>query len=335
MDRNLGAFTCYGIEYVFDYLGEKRIKLRIKELAEKPMGLMGISLDDFTYHDAENSYFNGKGVLWVFDLLIQWFDDIEFVQFLYESSKKYNEDNYHDGGLLKKKWYDYIELLNGMIKRNPNKGINYEINKLNPYWMEFHFFYMQLSKNINKAFKNLKEIELDLTGLYKFQKGKLTGRILLEFKTRRKPLTGQYLMYKKDFVWYNLEPKEMHDNLSIYEFTKNKNRYSLILEKDKLSARIELLKLNPYAEEYNSILQNIKLDQLWNEVVANYIENFKEISLRVKQDCLRYPNALLSNGIMWEICNYYKHGNNHQKAAEIAKLNNTYFDVWMKIDFLR
>ncbi len=62
MDRNLGSFTCYGIEYVFDYLGEERIKRRIEELKKKPMGLMGISLKDFTYGNPEYSYYSGKGV---------------------------------------------------------------------------------------------------------------------------------------------------------------------------------------------------------------------------------------------------------------------------------
>ena len=173
MDRNLGAFTCYGIEHVFDYLGEERIKQRIEELKEKRTGAMGISLDDFTYGNCEYSYFNGKGVLWVFDLLIQWFDDIKFVQFLYENSKKYNEDNYHDLGLLKKKWYEYVEFLNGMIKKNPTESSSYEINKLNPFWMEFHFFYRQVSKafineelikNYIKHFKEIsKRIEQDLS----------------------------------------------------------------------------------------------------------------------------------------------------------------------------
>jgi len=78
-------------------------------------------------------------------------------------------------------------------------------------------------------------------------------------------------------------------------------------------------------------LQNIKLDELWGEVSASYIENFKEISLRIKQDCLPYPNSLLANGIMWDIYDYYEQENNHQKAIEIAKLNNTYLDVWREI----
>nr|MBP6432430.1 hypothetical protein [Ferruginibacter sp.] len=89
MYRNLGAFTCYGIEYVFDHLGKQRITQKIEELKIKGTGSIGISLEDFTYGDCEYSYFGGKGVLWIFNLLIQWFNDIEFVQFLYENSKKY------------------------------------------------------------------------------------------------------------------------------------------------------------------------------------------------------------------------------------------------------
>lgn len=218
MDRNLGAFTCYGIEYVFDHLGEERIKQKIEELKTKRTGSMGISLEDFTYGDSEYSYYSGKGVLWVFDLLIQWFDDIPFVQFLFENSKKYNEDNYNNNGLLKKKWFEYIELLNGMIKRNPSESANYEVNKLNPYWMELYFFYRQVSK----------------------------------------------------------------------------------------------------------VLIN-------EELISNYITHFKEISKRIEQDFSSRPNTLVSNGLMWAICEYYEQNGNPQKANEIAKLNNTYLNIWREI----
>jgi hypothetical protein len=217
MNRNLGAFTSYGIEYVFDYLGEERVKQRIEELKKKPNGAMGISLEDFIYSDP-TAYYNGKGVLWVFDLLIQWFHDIEFVRFLYENSKKYNADNYFDGVILKKKWYEYIEFLNSMIKRNPNESIYYEVNKLNPYWIELHFFYGQVSKIF-----------------------------------------------------------------------------------------------------------------ITEELISNYIKHFKEISIRIKQDFSSVPNTRVSNGLMWNISNYYEQKSNHQKANEIAKLNNTYLDIWREI----
>lgn len=328
MARNLGAFTCYGINYVFDYSGENRINLRIQELENKPT--MGISLKDFTYCDAENSYFSGKGILWVFNLLIQWFDDIEFIKFLYENSLKYSEENYHNNGLLEKKWNKHIEILNRFLVNTENT-VNVEVKKLNPYWMEYHFFYMEVSKSVIKAFKTIKELRLDLSGEYEYEKNKLTGKVLLEIKTRRKPLTGQYLMYREGFVWFNLDLQELQDGFSIYHFTKDKNIYRLILQKDKLSAIIEMLKSNPFAEKTSLILKDIKLDQFWSELITNYLNNFKAISIRIKQDYQSNSNKLLSNGILWDIYNFFMQENKHQKAIQIAKLNNIYTDVWKEI----
>ncbi len=218
MERNLGAFTCYGIEYVFDYLGEDRIQQKIEALKEKPTGSIGLDLKDFTYGDSQYSYFGGKGVLWVFDQLIEWFNDIDFVLFLYENSKKYNEANYHESGLLRKKWDDYIELLNGIIEREPSDSVNYEMNKLNPYWMELHFFYRQVSKVF-----------------------------------------------------------------------------------------------------------------ITEELISNYTKHFKEISTRIKQDFSSRPNTLVSNGLMWAIYEFYEQKGNPQMANEIAKLNNTFLDIWREI----
>lgn len=327
MYDNLGAFTCYGIEYVFEYLGEDRIKLRVENLEKEPS--MGISLKDFTYQNAENSYFNGAGTLWVFDLLIQWFEDIELVQFLYENSKRYNEDNYYNDGLLKIKWGEYVESLNLLLRDGAENKVYLEVNKINRYWIEYHFFYMQLSKSIKKTFKSLKE--LDLIGSYEVKKSKLIGKVLLEIKTRRKPLTGQYLMYKEGFIWYNLELEETQKSFSSYQFRKNKNLYRLIVDNEKSIARIELRETDSYSEKYISILRNIKLRKMWAEVIANYIGNFDKISLRIKQYCSPYSNRISSNSIMWDIYEYYKQENNPQRANEIAKLNNTYLDVWRVI----
>ncbi len=74
MSRNLGFFTTYGIEYVYDYLGEERIKERINELKNKPT--MGIRLEEFTY--GNSGYFSQKGILYIFTLLLDWFKEISF-----------------------------------------------------------------------------------------------------------------------------------------------------------------------------------------------------------------------------------------------------------------
>ena len=76
MSRGLGFFTCYGIEYVYDFLGKQRISNKILELKDQPT--MGIRFEDFVYDDPNYSYANEKGIFWVFTLILDWFkDDID------------------------------------------------------------------------------------------------------------------------------------------------------------------------------------------------------------------------------------------------------------------
>lgn len=218
ISRNLGYFTSYGIEYVYDYLGEKRVNQRIEELKEKPT--MGIRLEKFTYGDPENSYISCTGVLDIFTMIIHsWFSDLDFIDFLITNSKKYNKVNYLEGGIIQKKWTDHLAWMDEMIQRSLDKRDYYLSKKINPYWKDLHFFYMQIFKKIEK----------------------------------------------EDFMF-----------------------------------------------EY-------------------YLQNFKEISLRMKQEIHSLtPGQVLSNGCMWKIYDYYKSKGNHQKARDIAKLNNS-FDVWRNI----
>ena len=165
MNRELGFFTCYGIEYVYDYLGEERINKKIEEFKDKPT--MGTSLEDFTYGNPEYSYYGGKGVLHIFGNLIhQWFDDNDVLIFLLKSSTKYNIENYFEEGLLKRKWQEYLGSMDMMILSSPKNKDSWENNKLNPYWMEYHFFYSWVFKKmiteemIDNYLKNFIEISL-------------------------------------------------------------------------------------------------------------------------------------------------------------------------------
>ena len=92
---------------------------------------------------------------------------------------------------------------------------------------------------------------------------------------------------------------------------------------------------NPPADDESYLAfcgENSKMECLqFEELISDYIKHFNEISLRIEQDNLPYSNRLLSNGIVWDICGYYEKKDNHQKAIEIAKLNNTYLDVWREI----
>lgn len=165
MNKELGFFTCYGIEYVYNYLGEDRINRKIEDLKDKPT--MGTRLEDFTYGNPETSYYIGTGVLHIFGNLIhQWFDDNDFLLFLIKSSAKYNIENYFEEGLLKEKWQEHLERMDMMIQRSPEYKNSWENNKVNPYWMEYHFFYSWIFKKviteemIDNYLKNFIEISL-------------------------------------------------------------------------------------------------------------------------------------------------------------------------------
>jgi len=325
MKRNLGVFTCYDIEYIFDFLGEDKIKFRIDEMESTSSGSMGISLRDFTFNDSENSYFNGKGVLDIFQMIMQWFDDIQSLSYLYQSSKRYNENNYYDSDRLKKKWENYISRQQSNSRNTNNYNIE---DSKSSYWTGYHFFYLQLSKQIRKEFDNKKIIETDILGTYSFYKNKLIGKLKLEVKTRRKPLTGQYLLFRDLSVWFNLEPKESKENTEIYQFIKNKNIYNLIIEKENSIAKIELFELNSYSENYIIDFKKAELDIVWQELIDDYIKNFENISSSIKQTFSMVPDVNLSNGVMWDFCEYFKSTNNEKKAINIIRLNNAHPNVW-------
>src|SRR5688572_19058151 len=115
MKRELACFSCYGIEYVYDFLGKERIDKKIEELIDKPT--MGLKLERVSYGDPENGYLSRAGVLWIFSMLIDSFfkEELDLAVFLYQKSKDYNENNYFEGGLLKEKWEDNLKLLDRMI----------------------------------------------------------------------------------------------------------------------------------------------------------------------------------------------------------------------------
>jgi hypothetical protein len=51
----------------------------------------------------------------------------------------------------------------------------------------------------------------------------------------------------------------------------------------------------------------------------------------MKQDFSLKPNTFLANGFMWNVCHYFEEKGNTLKENEIAKLNNTYLDIWREI----
>lgn len=168
MKRELAFFTCYGIEYVYDFLGKERIDKKIEELMNSPT--MGLRLERIAYGDPNYGYVERKGVLWIFDILINSFfkDELDLVVFLYQKSKGYNENNYFEGGFLKEKWEDSLIGLDKMIARNPNDAEYWESQKITPYWIDYHYFISTMIKPlmIYKRYQADKEIETLLSEIY-------------------------------------------------------------------------------------------------------------------------------------------------------------------------
>jgi hypothetical protein len=329
MEENLGMFTTYGIKYVYDYLGEGKINNKINELKDKPT--MGIRLEEFAFGNP--GYFSQKGALYIFTLLLDWFNDIPFANFLYESSKKYNELNYHDAGLLPKKWSEYLSQIEWMNEHNRVTKAQNLNHIANPFWIDYHFFYLKIFE-ITKSFAKKKQLfQLNLTGKYNVMKNKLIGEITLEIKSRRKPLTGQYLLYRNLPQWYDLQKTESNEFEDNYSFKKDGDNYKLVLNKRENGAMIEVVQKDEEKENYKQSILMINEDEIMHKLISDYISNIEKIFARYKieQDAIS-SNQLVSNACLFDIAEYYSLKDNIQKANEIVTLNNKYDNIWRHMD---
>ncbi len=145
----------------------------------------------------------------------------------------------------------------------------------------------------------------------------------MELKTRRKPLAGQYLFYKKESIWYTLKLTPSDAYFINYEFIKDKNLYRLTIDTVKAKARIELIENKPNKEDYISKPDDINLDFFMTELVNNYMWNFRKISMRTRQEQESYENKkTLANSCVEIICDYLENKNDIQKAKEFISLRN-------------
>jgi hypothetical protein len=175
-----GSLTTYDIEFIYDFLGEKRINQKLEELKSKPT--MGTTFYDFLFRSPEYSYFSGKGKLWVFSILVDWFKpDLDLHLFLYNKSRDYNEENYHNGKLLAVKWEEYQKSMDRMILRNPEKKEYWANQKVSSYWIEYHFFIHSILGSLIK-YKSDPKIESLIIQIFKHyfeSSDKITSRFKL------------------------------------------------------------------------------------------------------------------------------------------------------------
>lgn len=332
MGRQLGMLTCYGIEYVYDFLGKERIDQKIAELKDKPT--MGMKLEDVVYKEPKFGYISGKGILWVFTILLDSYfeNDIDLTIFLYQNSKRYNEYNYFESGLLKAKRIEDLQSIDRMIIRNPQQRNYYEELKCNSYWMDYHFLYQHLISSIKKHITEQRLEKMDIVGSYELDKNKLTGTVDLEIKTRRKPLTGKYLLFRQENIWYNLEPIKYDELDEVYKFTKDNRHYLLSLNRRNFEATINLVgqDLNRANDKIN--VANFDLDSIMREMMNDYVSNFKSISERTRKNLKAFDSKPMGNSCVVCIADHYYEIGELEKFNEVCKLNNSYSDVWVQID---
>ena len=164
MPRSLGFLTVYGLEYIYDFIGEERINMKIIELQN--VATMGTRFKDFIGGDINFSYYSGTGPLYIYSSIFNWFkDDLTLALFLYEKSKSFNEENYFSGGNLKSRWEESQMGYDMMVSRNPELATYWQSKKITPFWMEYHFFINTIVKILFKHRTDLK-IELLLAEMF-------------------------------------------------------------------------------------------------------------------------------------------------------------------------
>jgi hypothetical protein len=135
----LGCLTTYDVEYIFEYLGKKRVEAQLNRLKNKPT--MGIPLDRFLTGNGEFGYLSGKGVFFIFSTILHaYFPDEDLAKFLYSKSLLLNESNYYSGRHLNKHWNEHISDVKRKVEKYPDEKDLWSETGESQYWKEYHFF---------------------------------------------------------------------------------------------------------------------------------------------------------------------------------------------------
>ncbi|MBM3187086.1 MAG: hypothetical protein FJZ67_12360 [Bacteroidetes bacterium] len=291
---NLGTFTSYNLEYIYDFIGEDRIKRKLEELKNVPT--MGTSFEKFLTEETEFD-FNEKRVLWKLWLLINNYfkGELDVCLFIYENSKKYTESDYN----------------------NDN------------FWLDYHFLYQSILDNLKIFDKKNKLILLNIEGNYGIQKKLLVKEnTTLEIKKRRSPGTGKYLFVKNSNIisdiWFDLYPENNEETKFLFTIDWN-GIYILELGQNSITIH---KKEEIYFEDKNN-LKELNIKSLVNELSENYLNNLETISKIFQKDNKKiYKNnpPLFSNGVLWNLLDFYIEDETYQN--KIIKFNNKFSRIW-------
>ena len=310
-----GIFTSYSIEYVINQIGNQRVQ----NLLSNPS-----IYHNFLKFSQNGNPSIGKGTLYVLNQILEYFqNDLEVILIIYNASKNFNENNYYDAKRQSQDREEYLNLINSLIEKYPDKSEMYVSQSLNSFWIDFHFLYSTLIKLLLKKREEFAIISKPIIGKFFFTKNKFQNDFFkFEVKTRRQPRSGKYLSLKTN----NLGISDFFDLISvntseeIYKFKIFYNDYSLFINNDiieiKLDTTIDINKLNA------SNIEKYNLDSWIYEMINNYIFNLEKISNSIYID-FRQP---IGSGFLDNAIRFYK--NNEQEIEKIEQLNNAFPRSW-------
>ena len=142
-----GIFTSYSIEYVINQIGNQRVQ----NLLSNPS-----IYHNFLKFSQNGNPSIGKGTLYVLNQILEYFqNDLEVILIIYNASKNFNENNYYDAKRQSQDREEYLNLINSLIEKYPDKSEMYVSQSLNSFWIDFHFLYSTLIKLLLKKGRNL------------------------------------------------------------------------------------------------------------------------------------------------------------------------------------
>jgi|GEM_PF-2487357 len=278
LEKNIGAFTSYGMEDVYQFLSEFRVQDKITELKDVPT--LGTKLEDFV---SEVSVASPSGEFHFFTMLLYYFrNDLDLALYLFEKSKLISEYNYLKKQTLKSIWKDHFDLMDRLAKRKPENAEVYLLRKRPIYWLEYDLFYFGLLKNFIFNFNLNKFYNLQVEGEFDRKGSKIFSPVFeISYRANKNSKTGYYLTLKSKFLLSDIKIDlvEGTDEES-FTFDTLFASYEIALFKQKAVVS----KVKSFSNKKIDLIISTRFIDLISELSSNYIENFDKISERLLND---------------------------------------------------
>jgi hypothetical protein len=144
-----GYLSVYGIENIYDFIGEDRINKKILEFSTK--ATMGIRLEELVLGIDKKGFYN-KGPIDCMAILLNYFKDSDIIEFLFDKLKDFNEESYMKNTLWSSNRLTEINSLIQIFEKR-EKNANSTVAQLNElkthlhynyYFIDYHFFLIAL-----------------------------------------------------------------------------------------------------------------------------------------------------------------------------------------------